>query len=335
MKLLLIAILYLLCNCGGDSTNTTQTTTTPYPLEIPPNFPPMEIPSDNPTTVEGVTLGRRLFNDPILSADSTIACASCHLAQFAFADPNAFSQGVAGHTKRHSMSLTNVGWAPSLFWDGRAPSLEAQALEPVQDPVEMGENWDHVVEKLRRHNEYPDLFTQAFGQRPISADLAVKAIAQFERTLISARSKLDLYLAGQTQLSPQEKMGLDLFNSETAECFHCHGTLLLTANTFHNNGLDTEPTDMGRAEVTGSIYDAGKFKAPTLRNIEYTAPYMHDGRFATLEEVVEFYNSGLRDSPTIDPLMLNGTAINLSEEQKAALVAFLKTLSDPAFAPQP
>ena len=329
-------ILCLLYACSGDSpTHPADTTppTTPYTLEIPAGFPPMDIPADNAMTVEGIALGQRLFFDPILSIDSTKACASCHALESAFSDPDAFSEGVAGRTGRNSMPLANVGWTPDLFWDGRAPSLEAQALQPVENAVEMGESWDHVVEKLERHADYPALFAQAFDAQPITADLVVKAIAQYERTLISAASKFDRVMAGAAEFTAQERMGLDLFNSEKAECFHCHGTLLLTTNAFHNNGLDEVPDDSGRAMVTGSLYDAGKFKAPTLRNVEYTAPYMHDGRFETLEEVVEFYNSGLRNSATVDPLMLSGTAIVLTPEEKAALVAFMKTLSDPAFAP--
>ena len=325
--------LVLLCSCESADKGVGVVDThapTPLQFEIPEGFPPMAIPVDNPMTVEGVELGRKLFFDPILSIDSTKSCASCHLPQFSFADPMRFSEGVGGFTQRHSMPLVNVGWAPSLFWDGRSASLEEQAVQPVQQAVEMGEEWDHVVEKLARNPDYPRLFEMAFGNRPVTRDLAVKAIAQFERTLISSNSKYDRFLAGGAELSPREQLGFELFNNETGDCFHCHGTILFTDNQFHNNGIDIAPPDSGLAAITGRVFDLGKFKSPTLRNIEYTAPYMHDGRFATLEEVVEFYSSGIRKSALTDPL-LRARRHTLTPEQQEALVAFLKTLSDPGF----
>jgi cytochrome c peroxidase len=306
---------------------------TPYLLDLPETFPAMEIPADNPMTVEGVELGRRLFFDPILSVDSTVACASCHAPAAAFTDPAAFSAGVAGRTDRNSMPLINAGWMESLFWDGRAVSLEDQALQPVEDTVEMGERWENVVVKLKRHPAYPGLFEAAFETRDITADLTVKAIAQFERTLVSHGSKYDRYRAGEVAFTPQEELGYNLFFTEQADCFHCHGTALFTDNRFHNNGLDVLPADSGLAAVTGQAFDIGKFKAPTLRNVEFTAPYMHDGRFETLEEVVDFYNDAVQPSPTLDPLLGAGSTrqMNLNDEEKAALIAFHKTLSDPEF----
>ncbi len=296
---------------------------------MPAGFPAPEIPPDNPLTVEGIALGERLFADPILSVDSTIACASCHLPAHGFSDPRPFSQGVGGVTNRNSMPLFNVLWSPSFFWDGRAASLEDQALEPVQEPVEMGENWDRVVAKLERHPEYPALFARAFGDAPIDRQRVVQAIAQFERTLVSADSKYDRWLAGQAEFTPAEERGFILFHTEEGDCFHCHVAPLFTDNEFHNNGLDLDPPDEGLAALIGKRLDRGKFKTPTLRNIEYTAPYMHDGRFQTLAEVVEHYDSGFHRTVLTDPLLLVRPNLDLDPADKRAIVAFLKTLSDP------
>lgn len=323
------------CDAGGGGVMEPQRPT-PYELQIPEGFPLMEIPEDNPMTVEGVDLGRRLFFDPILSRDSTLSCSSCHLSATSFTDPAQFSVGVRGERgRRNSMALINVGYAESLFWDGRAASLEEQARDPVVDALELDEDWEHVEAKLNRHPRYPDLFEQAFGTRAATRDLAVKAIAQFERTLLSAGSRFDRVTAGVETFSDLEAEGFEIFNSERGDCFHCHGTLLLTDNRFHNNGLDANPDDLGLAEVTGRPFDRGLFKTPTLRNVEYTAPYMHDGRFATLEEVVDHYSTGVQHSSTLDPIMLQRGPLNLTDEEKTALIAFLKTLSDPAFLSDP
>ena len=276
----------LLCACGdSDPTSSNDISPgTPLVVELPSRFPEMLSPADNPITVEGVALGRLLFFDPLLSADSTIACASCHLPEFAFSDTARFSRGVAGFTGRNSMSVANLAWAPSLFWDGRAASLEAQVLAPVADPVEMGETWDNVELKLRRHHDYPALFDAAFPDQLITRDLVARAIAQYERTLLSGQSRYDRFLRGEVGFNDEELLGETVFNSERGDCFHCHGTILLSDNRFHNNGLDADPSDTGRAGVTGDDADRGRFRTPTLRNIELTPPYMHDGRFATLEE---------------------------------------------------
>ena len=302
---------------------------TPYELAVPAGFPAPTIPPDNPLTVEGIALGERLFADPILSVDSTIACASCHLPEHAFSDPRPFSQGVGGTTSRHSMPLFNLLWSRSFFWDGRAASLEDQALEPVQRSVEMGEDWDRVVAKLERHAEYPALFARAFGDALINQRRVVQAIAQFERTLISADSKYDRWLASQAAFTPQEERGFLLFHTEAGDCFHCHVAPLFTDNEFHNTGLELDPPDEGLAALTGKRLDRGKFKTPTLRNVEYTAPYMHDGRFQTLEEVVAHYDAGFHRTVLTDPLLLVRPNLDLNRADQDALVAFLKTLSDP------
>ena len=309
---------------------------TPYILALPANFPDLPIPPDNPLTVEGVELGRRLFFDPILSADRTQSCASCHQPDNGFTDPRRVSIGIDGIAgTRNAMAIINVGWHPDLFWDGRDKSLEDQARRPIPDPIEMNLSWTEAVQRLERHQEYPQLFEAAFETDTISEDLVVKAIAQFERTLISANSKYDR--RAEEPLSESEQRGFNIFFSEKGDCFHCHGTVLFTDNLFHNNGLDAFSEDVGLGAITAQALDFGKFKTPTLRNIEHTAPYMHDGRFQTLEEVIDFYSEGLKFSRTVDPLMKNVEqgGIQLTAEEKQDLLAFLKTLSDEEFINNP
>ena len=322
-----------LAACGGDGpTASPATEETGYPLVIPAGFSPLPVPADNPLTVAGVGLGRRLFFDPILSVDSTVACASCHDPALAFSDAERFSRGVAGRTRRQSMSLANVGWAPSLFWDGRAPSLEAQVLEPVVDPVEMGETWQNVEAKLRRHPDYPALFAAAFPGERITRHHVARAVAQYERTLISAGSRYDRFERGEATFDVDQALGLALYFGERGDCHHCHGTSLLTDNRFHNNGLDAEAAALGRAEVTGSDADVGRFRSPSLRNVALTAPYMHDGRFATLEEVLDHYDGGMHRDARLDPLLLGQPdPRGFSDLERDALIAFLHTLTDTAF----
>ena len=315
-----------------------------YPLEIPEYFPSFAIPEDNPITVDGVVLGQHLFFDPILSADSTISCASCHLPEKAFTDGTKVSVGVNGNVgRRSSMSLVNIAYAfNDLFWDGRANSLEAQALEPIEDPLELIEDWDNVENKLKRSKRYQELFRKAFGitnSDEITRLLTVRAIAQYERIIISGNSKFDkveyLDIAAYTL---SELNGRDMFfdadpMTPDAECGHCHNGPLLTTQQYVNNGIEEvenleDFSDKGRGEVTGMLFDNGKFRAPTLRNIELTAPYMHDGRFATLEEVVDHYNSGGHFAENVDPLI---QPLGLSEKEKADIVAFLRTFTDTSF----
>ncbi|WP_452225649.1 cytochrome-c peroxidase [Lacinutrix chionoecetis] len=335
--------------CSKDDTPETEAyEPTPQPLNIPQIFQQTiiapVIPVNNPQTVEGVALGKKLFFDTKLSGDQSMACASCHMPQNAFTDNTPTSEGIDGvFGARNSMPLFNLAWnyGERFTWDGKELSLERQALEPVQNPVEMHSNWDEVVDRLQSDADYPELFRLAFKTSTITKELATNAIAQFERTLISANSKFDKFTLGQTTLTPQEQNGLDVFMDETrGDCFHCHGNPnnpLWTDNIFHNNGLDSTFTDLGLGAVTGDVNDNGKFKSPSLRNLAYTAPYMHDGRFAILEEVIEFYSTGLQDSETIDPLMkkVQQGGVNLSAQDKADLKAFLLTLSDPSFLNNP
>ena len=340
----------ILFSCSSEETSQDNAyVPIPFQLEIPSLFEDKLIdpiiPVSNKLTVEGVALGKRLFFDNILSVNNTKACASCHSPQHAFADPNQFSVGVTNiEGTRNSMPLFNLAWNfdDRYFWDGHALGLESQALEPVIDANELGnDSWEPVEAKLNNHPEYPQLFKQAFGTSVITKTLVSKAIAQFERTLISGNSKFDKFSNGEVTLTPQEQNGLDVFMDESrGDCFHCHGNPnnpLWTDNKFHNNGLDATFSDLGFGLITGNPNDNGKFKSPSLRNLAYTAPYMHDGRFATLEQVIEHYSTGLQASSTIDPLMKKVAqgGVNLTAQDKADLKAFLLTLSDPSFLNNP
>ena len=332
----------LLMNCASNEEE--LYTPIPYNLEIPTLFAEKLIapiiPSDNPLTEEGVALGKKLFFDKILSGDLTQNCASCHNPKKAFTDQLQFSAGIQGEFgTRNSMPLFNLVWNfdERFAWDGKEFGLENQALEPVSNPIEMHANWDRVAEKLQQNPTYPELFLLAFGTSKIDATLVTKAIAQFERTLISGNSRFDKYLLGETSLTSAEQNGFDVFMDEAkGDCFHCHGSNnnpLWTDNKFHNNGLDAIFQDLGFGAVTGDPNDNGKFKSPSIRNLAFTAPYMHDGRFATLEEVINHYSEGLKRSSTIDPLMkrVNDGGVQLSNQDKSDLKAFLLSLSDTEF----
>ena len=326
--------------------------TTPYTLKIPSHFPPMTIPIDNLMTVEGVELGRKLFYEKKLSADNTISCATCHAPSNAFSDPNQYSTGIDGiEGNRNSMALVNLGWNESFFWDGRSRTIEQQIIQPVINPIEMHEQWVNVVGKLSADVEYKNLFYKAFGSTEIDSILAAKAVAQFLRTLISGESKFDvmykyannLALSASEQsmyqsITPSEWAGYDLFKSlNGADCFHCHNGALMQVQKFSNNGLDASFTDLGRGGVTGNINDNGKFKVPTLRNIEFSAPYMHDGRFSTLDEVIDHYSHGIQMSSTIDPLIefAGQGGVQLDAQEKDLLKQFLLTLTDENFVNNP
>lgn len=315
----------------------------PYTYPTLNNFPPLEEPWDNPSTVEGVSLGRKLFYDPILSGDSTQSCGSCHNQEYNFSDNGLqFSVGIDGISgNRNSMVITNLAWARNFFWDGRSPQLEDQALEPVPNPIEMHLNWDDAIVRLKNHPTYPKEFYRAFQTFEIDSNLVAKALSQFMRTLISHQSKYDeVFATNPPNLSlftPEELRGFEIFNNEEGDCFHCHGGVLFTDNAFHNNGLDEVPSDSGLYNVTKNPGDVAKFRSPTLRNIALSPPYMHDGRFATLSEVIDHYSFGLHESPTVDPLMkkIDQGGLLLSSSDKDALIAFLKTLTDSSFVQNP
>jgi len=310
-------------------------------LQDPPAFVRMVIPQDNPLTIQGIALGRQLFYDPLLSADSTQSCASCHQPLIAFTDARAVSVGVKGKRgKRSSPSLFNVGYYyKGLFWDGRSSSLEEQAFHPVRDELEMALGWEEAVQRLQQHPTYPVLFRKAFGIKNINqidSVLVARALAQFQRTLISSDAKLDRVKRGEATFTASEERGAHIFSDSSpddipvSECVHCHVDPLFTNLEFFNNGILTPEEQMlvqdkGRFSITGRRSDLYKFRTPTLRNIALTAPYMHDGRFATLEEVIDHYASGGHFAENVNP---NVRVLHLEQEDKADLIAFLHTLTD-------
>ena len=322
---------------------------TPHDLVYPDHLGVPIIPADNPMTEEGILLGRMLFYDPILSADSTMSCVNCHFPSMAFTDGKAKSVGIQGiETPRNAMALINLVFIDSVFfWDGRSFTLEDQAILPIEAHDELNDSWENVEDKLQRHPDYPQRFRAAFGidrTSEITRDLAIKAIAQFERTLISGNSRYDQVVwNNQGRFTEEELFGEELFEVETAitlehpGCTHCHSGVNFTNSAFENNGLDDPGSyegfvDKGRGGVTGVLFDNGKFRVPTLRNIALTAPYMHDGRFATLEEVLEHYASG-GHGPEFSNT--NIRPFTMTEEEKQALLAYLHTLTDTTFTNNP
>ena len=306
-------------------------------------------PLDNPITNEGATLGRVLFYDKKLSANSTIACASCHKQDKGFSDDEILSIGFdGGTTGRHSMTLINSRFYQRgrFFWDERASTLEEQVLMPFQDPVEMGMTLEQVVSTVQEQEYYPELFENAFGTQEINSDRISKALSQFVRSIVSYSSKYDEGRAMSvspgvnfSNFTDEENLGKNLFFQTIPNgggaCFGCHTTeAFVSANPGpQNNGLDSvSTTDLGAGGVFTNPIFIGRFKTTSLRNIELTAPYMHDGRFATLEDVVEHYNSGIESHPTLSPALIdengNPVRLNFTETEKAALVSFLKTLTD-------
>jgi len=347
----------ILVGCRYDAQDTEEPSevpfsATPYELVIPPLFPPMDIPADNPLTVEGIALGRYLFWEKKLSGDNTQSCGSCHVQANGFSDPNQFSQGITGELgTRQAMALVNLGWAYNYFWDGRAQTLEDQVQQPVMNPIEMNEDWDVAVTELTADPIYPPMFKAAFGTPEVTRERAAKAMASFLRTVISADSKFDRERAGTYTFTPLEDAGFNLFLTEGgwnnatgapwggADCFHCHGHAGMQMGDYlmHNNGINSSfETDPGLASVTGNPLDSGRFKTPSLRNIAVTGPYMHDGRFQTLEQVVDHYNTGGHVSTTIDPFMeAAGGGLYLDDVDKLALIAFLKCLTDESYLTNP
>ncbi len=315
---------------------------TPFSLELPGHFAPMPMPKDNPLTVEGVELGRHLFYEKKLSGDNTMNCATCHMAEFAFADTARVSEGIDGSKgTRQAMVLQNLGWAAPFFWDGRSKTLEEQALEPIMNPIEMKETWSNAVAELQNDPKYPNMFLKAFGTDQIDSTLCAKAMAQFMRTMVSGNSKFDSVVRGETVFTLDEQIGFNLFvDLKGADCQHCHPATnsFFTDHSYQNNGMDVTLKDMGLGAVTGNPLDNGKFKIPSLRNIEYSAPYMHDGRFKKLEGVIKHYNSGVKsNSPNISPLMefAHQGGVKLTPKKTQQVLAFLCTLSDPSFLNNP
>lgn len=353
-RILFFSCLWLFIACCDEPGNEVKLTDiaydpVAYTQNTPANFPALEVPGDNQLTVQGVELGRHLFYDTILSSDSTMSCSSCHLPTGNFTDNRKTSEGVSGESgKRSSMTLLNVAYANTgLFWDGSIETIEEQALLPVEDPIELHDSWPNVEAKLQRHKDYPSMFRRAFGiedKSEITRALAVKAIAQFERTMISSgNSKYDRVIAGMDVFTDLELDGHDIFfdiNEDItrhAECGHCHNAPLFTTNEFFNNGLDAVSSlndfeDKGRGEHTGKLFDMGTFKVPTLRNIQHSAPYMHDGRFETLDDVIDHYITGGQHADNLAPVL---RPLNLNEYDRSALIAFINTLEDLDFINNP
>lgn len=308
----------------------------PFELDLPAHFPEMDIPVDNPMTADAVELGRLLFHDTRLSRDGMVSCATCHLQHLAFSDGEAISIGIEGRTGlRNSPSLANVGFAPRLFMDGGVPTLEMQILAPIADENEMDHNILLVAEELNTDPQLTALAQIAY-QQEINPYTITRSLAAFERSIVSATSKYDLYLQGEAMLTEEEMLGMELFNSDELKCASCHSGALFTDYDYHNIGLYTEYADPGRERISLDQNDWGKFKTPSLRNVAFTAPYMHNGSLSTLEEVIDFFAGGGESHPNKDA-RIQGFEINPSE--KDALIAFLNCLSDeslrhnPAFYP--
>lgn len=330
---------------------------TPYSWNLPHNIPPPPVPADNPLTEESVILGEKLFFDKGLSANNTISCSSCHDPEHAFAEPKTVSVGANGDAlNRNALALVNVAYNASFTWaHNNLESIEKQLMIPLfnEHPVEMGVTGNEKrILKRFEGSEYRALFEAAYGDDTPNLNNIVKALASYVRSLVSFNSAFDNYAYAQDDdaLTPQQLEGLNLFFSERTECFHCHGGLNFTqsskhsfqpftAQPFHNTGLYNEDgkgsypeSDMGLYSVTHNKQDMGKFRAPTLRNIALTAPYMHDGSIATLDDVVEFYARGGNVAESPNPYrspFIKSFAI--SEDEKAALVAFLQSLTDEEF----
>jgi|GEM_PF-26109 len=315
--------------CRPDESPQVQT---PYNLQLPVGFPPPPMPGDNLLTNERIELGKKLFFDPVLSRDSTISCATCHLPSQAFADNLPVSVGIHGREGfRNVPSLANVAWHPYFFREGGSPSLETQALGPIADEVEMDLTIAEAAARLRTNDEYVELSKFAYDREP-NAYVISRALAAFQRILVSSDAPYDEYVRGnQSALTPEQIRGNNLFFNEL-QCATCHTGFNFTNYNFENNGLYENYMDEGRARLTTQTNDIGKFKVSSLRNVALTPPYMHDGSLPTLESVIEHYNSGgsshANKSPLIQPL-------NLTAQQKSDIIGFLESLSDETFINNP
>ncbi|MFT6850288.1 MAG: cytochrome c peroxidase [Sphingobacteriales bacterium] len=343
--LILVYVALVLTSCKEGETSIPSAKA--IEIVTPNGFPSVPVPTNNPMTAEGVKLGKMLFFDPILSKDNSISCGSCHDPKLAFATNNRFEKGVGGKIgDLNSMPLFNIAYANEFFWNGREEVLDHQAFGPIMDPIEMDNSLPNVVSRIKLNEEYVDLFRIVFQDEKINPERVAKVIGQFERTILSGSAKIDsidffnktafdLFIEG--KLSQSEYNGAQIFFSERGDCFHCHGSILGTDYFFHNNGLDSDIEGKGRGAVTENAQDDGKFKTPSVRNLAFTAPYMHDGRFSNLKQVVDFYSSGVKFSETIDPLMKKADkgGIQLSEDEKTDLINFLLIYTDSSFVNNP
>jgi cytochrome c peroxidase len=328
---LIIASLITLTSCSVDPEIKPIISGNDVKEIIPPGWPtPFYNYANNPLTADGFMLGRTLFYDPILSLDNTISCGSCHQQFAAFSHSgHDVSHGIYGLLgTRNAPVIQNLNWNTSFMHDGGINNIEVMPSAPITNPVEMNETITNIVSKLSFSEKYKKLFTNAFGDNVINSQRIFKAMAQFIGTIYSYNSKYDMVKLGKATFSDQEQAG---YNSFVQKCASCHKEPLFTDYQFRNNGLSINMNynDSGRAGITGDPLDKFKFKTPSLRNIEKSGPYMHDGRFATLDQCINHYTSGIFSSATLDPQLTNG--ISLSDQEKANIKAFLKTLTDTKF----
>ncbi len=333
-RLFFLSMFFILYSCK-EATDLVNPSPTGEKIifEVPENFPPIVYDlTKNPISEEGFELGRALFYDGLLSRDGTVSCGTCHQQGAAFTHHgHDLSHGIEGRLgARNASSLQNMAWQTSFFWDGGVHHLDLQPISAIENPTEMDEDPQNVLEKLRNHPDYPTKFRRVFGEEGINTENFLKALSQFTLMLVSANSRYDKYIRNETEneFNEDELAGLALVRQK---CTPCHNTDLFTDLSYRNNGLDTlNKQDRGRYEITFNQQDRFKFKVPSLRNIARTAPYMHDGRFNSLQKVLNHYSHEVTDSPTLDPLLKQNKqlGIPLSEQEKKQIIAFLQTLTD-------
>ncbi|MCB9033713.1 MAG: cytochrome-c peroxidase [Chitinophagales bacterium] len=350
---LFIVLIVVQCKKEENNTYNHNHVTTPYEFPNIEGFSAIPQNPNNIVTVEGVALGKKLFFDTQLSLDYTISCASCHLPEKSFAENTKFSTGVNGAIgTRNAMTLVNLAWYDAFFWDGKSLSLENQALIPVPQHNEMNLEWKFAVQRIQNDTSYKKLFNNAFGHFTVTKEDIANAIAQYEKTLISYNTPFEKYNRGEQDISASVLRGHKIFTTEKGDCFHCHSSnelFIKSDEAFANNGMDFAETtddfvDKGLGAITGNPLDNGKFKIPTLRNLAFTAPYMHDGRFATLDEVIESYNKGPELSPSLANILKTEAqrrlqqyghwGLELTDEEKTDLKNFLLSLSDSSYIQQ-
>lgn len=335
-KIIICGMALSIAACGTDCKKNCPEEPVFKPFAVPANFPAIPLYNGEPTA-KTFDLGKALFYDPILSIDSTVSCGTCHqqFAAFAHAEHD-ISHGVNNLLgNRNSPSIQNLAWMPSFFWDGGVNHLDLQPFAPITNPVEMAEELNHVMHKLRRSPKYIDMFKSAFSDVQDTSDITTSkmgvAFAHFMKMLVSANSRYDQYVRNEgVTLTAEELAGLELFKQK---CATCHSGELFTDYSFRNNGRPISASDSGRMRITLNPADKYKFKVPTLRNIEKTGPYMHNGGLSSLTAVLNFYATNVQNTPNLDPLLnQNGTlGIPLSETEKTNIIAFLKTLTDEEF----
>jgi cytochrome c peroxidase len=331
MRIIFCVLVLLMVSCSDHESDPVN----PYAFKRPENFPDAVYTfENNPVTKEGFELGRELFYDPILSIDNSIACANCHQQHVAFADPvHRFSKGVGDRSGiRNAPPIQNMAFQSDFFWDGGVKHLDFVPINAITSELEMDETIANVVEKLKNNASYRQKFSKAFGTTEINSQQVLHALSQFMNLMVSANSRYDKYIRNEDeQLTSAEIEGLALFESK---CASCHATDLFTDGSFRNNGLDeTFEKDLGREVITEFSGDRGKFKVPSLRNVELTPPYMHDGRFKTLEQVLDHYIHNVKLSETLDPILNVNTdpGLSITDDEKIKIIEFLKTLTDREF----